>query len=86
MKQLHLIAMAIGGVFVASVSTEREASPCGRRTPDDYYVDQPHLYFMHFWANDDARKLADGLKAALAHINIAKSCACLCGRLCWRQA
>src|SRR5215470_1019131 len=35
--------------------------------------DQPHLYFMHFWANDDARKLAEGLKAALAHINIAKS-------------
>jgi hypothetical protein len=35
--------------------------------------DQPRLYFMHFWANDDARKLAEGLKAALAHINIAKS-------------
>lgn len=35
--------------------------------------DQPHLYFMHFWANDDAKKLADGLKAALAQINIAKS-------------
>jgi hypothetical protein len=35
--------------------------------------DQPHLYFMHFWANDDARKLAEGLKAALAHINVAKS-------------
>ena len=35
--------------------------------------DQPHLYFMHFWANDDARKLAEGLKAALAQINIAKS-------------
>src|SRR5437764_10617925 len=35
--------------------------------------DQPHLYFMHFWANDDARKLAEGLKAALARINIAKS-------------
>ena len=35
--------------------------------------DQPHLYFMHFWANDDARKLAEGLKAAIAHINIAKS-------------
>jgi len=28
---------------------------------------------MHFWANDDARKLAEGLKAALAHINIVKS-------------
>jgi len=35
--------------------------------------DQPHLFFMHFWANDDARKLAEGLKAALAKINIAKS-------------
>jgi hypothetical protein len=35
--------------------------------------DQPHLYFMHFWANDDAKKLAAGLKAALAQINIAKS-------------
>jgi hypothetical protein len=35
--------------------------------------DQPHLFFMHFWANDDARKLAEGLKAALAHINIVKS-------------
>jgi Domain of Unknown Function (DUF1259) len=35
--------------------------------------DQPHLYFMHFWANDDARQLAGGLKAALAQINIAKS-------------
>jgi hypothetical protein len=35
--------------------------------------DQPHLYFMHFWANDDAKKLAKGLKAALAQINIAKS-------------
>ncbi|MGA7261977.1 MAG: DUF1259 domain-containing protein, partial [Stellaceae bacterium] len=35
--------------------------------------DQPHLYFMHFFANDDARKLAEGLKAALAQINIAKS-------------
>ena len=35
--------------------------------------DQPHLYFMHFWANDDAKKLAEGLKVALAQINIAKS-------------
>jgi hypothetical protein len=35
--------------------------------------DQPRLYFMHFWAHDDAKKLAEGLKAALAHINVAKS-------------
>jgi hypothetical protein len=35
--------------------------------------DEPHLYFMHFWANDHAKKLAEGLKAALAQINVAKS-------------
>jgi Domain of Unknown Function (DUF1259) len=35
--------------------------------------DQPHLYFLHFWANDDAKKLAEGLRAALVHINVAKS-------------
>jgi hypothetical protein len=33
--------------------------------------EQPRLYFMHFWAHDDALKLAAGLKAALARINIA---------------
>lgn len=27
--------------------------------------DQPRLIFMHFWANDDAMKLARGLRAAL---------------------
>jgi hypothetical protein len=35
--------------------------------------EQPRLFFMHFWAHDDAKKLAEGLKAALAQINIAKS-------------
>jgi uncharacterized protein DUF1259 len=27
--------------------------------------DQPHLLFMHFWANDDATRLARGLRTAL---------------------
>jgi hypothetical protein len=35
--------------------------------------EQPRLFFVHFWANDDAKKLAQGLKAALDHINTAKS-------------
>ena len=26
---------------------------------------QPRLFFLHFWANDDALKLARGLRAAL---------------------
>ena len=34
--------------------------------------DQPHLYFMHFWANDDAVKLAKGLRAALDATNSQK--------------
>jgi hypothetical protein len=34
--------------------------------------DQPHLYFMHFWADDDAVKLAQGLRAALDQTNSQK--------------
>jgi biotin operon repressor len=34
--------------------------------------EQPRLYFMHFWANDDAMKLAKGLRAALDQTNRAK--------------
>lgn len=33
--------------------------------------DQPRLFFMHFWANDDAAKLARGLADALSKIKIA---------------
>jgi hypothetical protein len=32
--------------------------------------DSPHLFFMHFWANDDAQKLAQGLRAALDLANV----------------
>jgi hypothetical protein len=28
-------------------------------------ADEPHLFFMHFWANDSALTLAKGLRAAL---------------------
>ena len=31
--------------------------------------EQPRLFFMHFWANDDAVKLAKGLRAALDKTN-----------------
>jgi hypothetical protein len=34
--------------------------------------EQPRLFFMHFWANDDAVKLAKGLRAALDHMAVAK--------------
>jgi hypothetical protein len=36
-----------------------------------HMVDEsPRLYFMHFWANDDAQKLAEGVRAALDLANV----------------
>src|SRR5947207_1160214 len=35
--------------------------------------EQPRLFFMHFWANDDALKLARGLRAALDKTASARS-------------
>jgi biotin operon repressor len=34
--------------------------------------DEPRIFFMHFWAHDDAEKVAKGLKAALDKVNVAK--------------
>ena len=34
--------------------------------------DEPRLFFMHFWANDDAAKLAKGLREALDQVKVAK--------------
>jgi hypothetical protein len=35
-------------------------------------TEEPRLFFMHFWANDDATKLAKGLRAALDKTNSSK--------------
>jgi hypothetical protein len=35
-------------------------------------MEEPRLFFMHFWANDDALKLAKGVRAALDKTNSAK--------------
>ena len=35
--------------------------------------DQPRLFFMHFWVQDDLPKLLDGLKAALVNVAVEKS-------------
>ena len=34
--------------------------------------DSPHLFFMHFWANDDAQRLAQGLRAAVDLANLTR--------------
>ena len=36
-------------------------------------TEQPRVFFMHFWANDDAMKLAKGIRAALDKTAVAKS-------------
>jgi hypothetical protein len=35
--------------------------------------DEPRLFFMHFWANDDAQRLAKGMRAALDKIAVKKN-------------
>jgi len=35
--------------------------------------DEPRLFFMHFWANDDVGKLAQGLRSALDKVNLRHS-------------
>src|SRR5436309_2760849 len=36
-------------------------------------MDTPRLFYLHFWANDDPTKLAQGLKAALDQTNSVKT-------------
>lgn len=73
-------AAAITGDFVLTAS---EVPPVMKALRDNgievtavhnhMLTEQPRLFFMHFWAHDDAKKLAKGLRAALDHINLAKS-------------
>jgi hypothetical protein len=34
--------------------------------------DDPRLFFMHFWANNNTATLAQGLKAALDDVEVAR--------------
>ena len=35
--------------------------------------DEPRMFFMHFWGNDDPQKLARGLRAALDKVKVARN-------------
>ena len=71
---------AITGDFVL---TAREVNPVLRALRENgievtalhnhMLDDEPRLFFMHFWANDDAAKLAKGLRTALDQVNVARS-------------
>jgi hypothetical protein len=70
---------AITGDFVLAAS---EVNPVARTLRENgievtaihshMLTEEPRLFFMHFWANDDAVKLARGLRAALEKMAIAK--------------
>jgi Domain of Unknown Function (DUF1259) len=71
---------AITGDFVM---TANEVSPVIRALEEqgiqvtalhNHMLDEePRLFFMHFWANDDAQMLARGLRAALDQMNVERS-------------
>jgi hypothetical protein len=63
-----LIAAEVNAVLRAMRENGIEVTAVHNHMLDD----QPRLFFMHFWANDDAEKLARGLKAALDKVNVAK--------------
>ena len=70
---------AITGDFVL---IEKEVNPVMKALRDNgievtavhshMLMEEPRLFFMHFWANDDAAKLAKGLRAALDLTNSKK--------------
>jgi hypothetical protein len=62
-----LTAKEVGPVMTALRENGIEVTALHNHMVDD----QPRLFFMHFWANDDAKKLAQGVKAALSHVAIA---------------
>jgi hypothetical protein len=66
---LVLIAAEVSPVLKALRQNGIEVTAVHNHMLDD----QPHLFFMHFWANDDAVKLAKGLRAALDKIAVKKS-------------
>jgi hypothetical protein len=76
----HLVlAILLTGDFVL---VDREVNPVARALRlngidvtalhNHGLQDAPRLFYMHFWANDDAEKLARSLKAALALTNSQK--------------
>ena len=64
-----LIAEEVNPVIQALRSNGIEVTAVHSHMLDE----QPRLFFMHFWANDDAVKLAKGLRAAIDKTARAKS-------------
>ncbi len=61
-----LVASEVNPVIRALQGNEIEVTALHSHMLDE----QPRLFFMHFWGNDDPMKLARGLRAALDHMAI----------------
>jgi hypothetical protein len=66
---LVLVASEVNPVLRALRSNGIEVTALHSHMIDD----QPHLFFMHFWAHDDAVKLSKGMRAALDKVALKKS-------------
>jgi Domain of Unknown Function (DUF1259) len=63
-----LLASEVNPVIKALLASGIEITALHSHMLDE----QPRVFFMHFWANDDARKLATGLRAALDKVDVKK--------------
>ena len=66
---LILIASEVNPVLRALQENGIEVTAVHNHMLDD----EPRLFFMHFWANDDAQRLAKGMRAALDKIAVKKN-------------
>jgi hypothetical protein len=62
----------LGGEVNTVVKTLRANGIAVTALHSHMLMEEPRLFFMHFWANDDAIKLAKALRAALDGTNSAK--------------
>jgi hypothetical protein len=64
-----LVASEVNPVIRALLQTEIQVTAIHSHM----LTEQPRLFFMHFWANDDALKLAKALRTALDKTNSART-------------
>lgn len=65
--------VALGGELESLISALRSNGIEVTAIHNHMIDESPRTFFVHFWANDDAEKLAQGLKAALATTNVSHS-------------
>ena len=65
---LVLLAIAVNPVIQSPRANGIRVTAVHKHMTDE----QPRMFFMHFWAHDDAVRLAKALPAALDHIDLVR--------------